>query len=844
MAFCTRSERNIIFDKKEQFPGPGQYIKLSPRIILNNKRKFPPFFTSAKRASFVNVNDIPGPGSYNLIEKNHKQNISQLNLQMQTTNTSNEKEKDENNFHEIITNFNKAEKGNNLSTIYQFSSYSNSSKLNNNNISSKNPSFISKDKAVQNSKIFKIYNNFDNNINNKFIGNNIGFLSQANRFDNLNKEELYMPGPGAYYESILSSRAKTNNKLKNKIKNGNIFDKSGSLSRIISIPSKNMNGYIFKSIEGEKAKSNNNSIIKNSEGNNNSSFSSLKSKNNIFNKEKNNILKGCFDPNIIMDYKDENKIFENKCQLLINERKFGSTANTTTSEFVGPGTYDVSLIEKKNNVINWSKGFNLEKISKKNNILKKAKLLEELKKNGESTPVLQTFHGKINKITPNQRKILLLFSLRKIKNNILQNKIPNTYRDSFIPDKTQIPGPGYYDKDIFPFNKIKNAKTLTLENDNSKKLPNLNYIKYHFSNKYNSNKMELGFGSNCERDINKAKSLEDLGPFTYFQEKNKFDPGKKNTLHDKIILGKTDISRTVYNNCDFYSPDITNESQENDKINFDSNLGNKNNDLKINNIEKYNKNKKAENLKYKNTLSNLSTDSDKAVLKKLDISGRNFFSKLNQIPLVDLDRYKYFYNNPGPGDYNLEQKFIKKSFSTNQMMQTNSERFKEKIIDENPGPGAYQLGKNFDKKILLKKITFKKSKTELIKEQKIKKIIERNKKRNETPGVGLYNLDFKNSLVYKVRSKYNKSQGYNSPFLISSSRFTRKINNNEVSSADYDPYKFENTQKNNQFMVFNKAERFSKDDELIVGPGSYQLKTQWNKKTFNKLFSPLKNKKK
>ena len=689
MAFCVRSERNIEFNPKDNYPGPGQYIKLSPRIVLNNKRKFPPFFSSAKRSSFIKLNNIPGPGSYNL-NKNFIQTSIHSNPQMLSTNSSNER--DENNFQELVTNFNSGEKNSNLSTIWQMSNFTNSSKLN--NFSTKNKSISSKDKAVQNSYIIKSFNN-----NNKFFGTNIGFLSQANRFNSQKKDVLDLPGPGYYYESILSSKAEK--KFKNKIKNGKIFDKSGSLSRIVSIPSKTMNGYIYKNMEKENAKSNNNSVIKNSENNNNSSISSKISKNN----EQACSLKRYFQPNVINSDKwisnEENKLFDNKFQLLINERKFVNTANTTTNEFVGPGTYDVSLIEKKNNVINWSKGFDLEKIAKKNNYLKKAKLLEEFKKNGDYMPILRTFHGKIHKLNPNKNKLLLLFNLRKIKNNLLQNKLPNSPRSSsFIPDKTEIPGPGYYDKEIFPYNKIKKTKSLNIDTD-SKKRPNLNYIKYHFGN----NKIDPGFGSHCERSVNKSKSLEDLGPFSYFQEKNKFDPGKKNTLYKNIILGKTDMSRTTYNNFDFYSPDITNESQENDTMNLDINLANSlNNQLKINNIESINKNKKAENLKLKNTLSNFSSESDRLLFKKLDTTSRNFFSKLNQIPLVDLDRYKYFNNYPGPGDYNLEYKFIKKSFSTNTMMQSKTERFKEKIINENPGPGTYQLGKNFEKKIALKKI--------------------------------------------------------------------------------------------------------------------------------------------
>ena len=104
----------------------------------------------------------------------------------------------------------------------------------------------------------------------------------------------------------------------------------------------------------------------------------------------------------------------------------------------------------------------------------------------------------------------------------------------------------------------------------------------------------------------------------------------------------------------------------------------------------------------------------------------------------------------------------------------------------------------------------------------------------------MYNLDKKNSLVYKVHLKYNKKQGYNSPFLISSSRFKRQKNINEISAADYDPYKFEKIQKNNQFMVFNKSNRFNKTIDLKAGPGSYNLNPEWNKKSYNRLFSPNK----
>ena len=207
---------------------------------------------------------------------------------------------------------------------------------------------------------------------------------------------------------------------------------------------------------------------------------------------------------------------------------------------------------------------------------------------------------------------------------------------------------------------------------------------------------------------------------------------------------------------------------------------------------------------------------------------------------MDKYKYKYIYNNPGPGDYNISHSIIKPSFSSNSMMSSKTERFKDKLINENPGPGAYQIRENNEKKILIKKICYKRERNDFIKRENFKKIIEKNKRKNEIPGVGYYNIDKRNSLIYKINSKCNSRQGYNSPFLISSSRFSREKNINEVSSGDYEPYKYENIQKNNQYMVFNKADRFNKENDLLVGPGSYELNPSWNKKSYNKLFTPKK----
>ena len=88
MAFCIRSERNTDLKDKDNYPGPGQYIKISSVNKINNKRKFPPFFTSSKRPSFVKTNNIPGPGSYNL-NKEYIQSSMQSNFNMLSTNSSN-----------------------------------------------------------------------------------------------------------------------------------------------------------------------------------------------------------------------------------------------------------------------------------------------------------------------------------------------------------------------------------------------------------------------------------------------------------------------------------------------------------------------------------------------------------------------------------------------------------------------------------------------------------------------------------------------------------------------------------------------------------------------------------
>ena len=86
---------------------------------------------------------------------------------------------------------------------------------------------------------------------------------------------------------------------------------------------------------------------------------------------------------------------------------------------------------------------------------------------------------------------------------------------------------------------------------------------------------------------------------------------KKENIYKRIILGKTDMSKTNYINYDFNSPDLTEDSLDNDDINFDTNL--------INEIQaktKDNNKTKVENLKLQNTISNFTTESEKRSEKR------------------------------------------------------------------------------------------------------------------------------------------------------------------------------------------------------------------------------------
>ena len=671
MAFCVRSERKMDYFIKDNINvGPGQYFHDTDKNYIK-KRIHPPFQMSSQRDSLYKTNDNPGPGSYDLIDKSFYNNKDST-------------------YNSTKINKKKKEKNSSINNNNNFSSVLFHSKAANNNSSSllevsKNTNNINNKSNFNNSE----NNDTDNylNINNKSyiinkneassIGNQkIGFLSKVNRFkiksNNLSETNNSTKdiGPGSYDSNLntINNNILKQNKNNNKSKliNQPLKIEAGSLKRIISIPSKEMNGYIYD-----------------------------------FNKTLN---------------------------LLIDQ--------TNTNDYVGPGKYDVNIKNKPKSILNWSKTLNLKEIKHKNDLNKRKETLEELKKRGDIIPQIKKLKLNHNKsftllnthfLSGNTKKGLNDLNSKLFASNI--NKKPNLFlysRDSFVPDNNEIPGPGYYTRDLINKRLIKNKKNITIS--------------------------EAGFGSNSNRFLYKNKSMQDLGPTTYFIEKNKFEPNNK--------------------------PDIFSHLKNKSLAN---NEGNK---------------------------------------QKKDSS------------------------IPGPGTYELSHTFVNKSYGKHEYMDNNLARFKYKY-NNNPGPGTYTNMNNLsDLNILKKSLNLKKIVNRTIDEEEVKQRKEKLENINRlknigVPGVGTYNLENVDSININNKKKLNPKISYNSPFMMSSRRFNYKYG--KIDSPIYD---IKYVKKNFDYMAFSKAERFSnKNPKNIagysVGPGSYNLNNdeQWNKRTFNKIFS-------
>ena len=753
MAFCIRSERKMDYYKKDVInPGPGEYFQEKETKKIKN-RIHPPFHTSGKRSSIIKQEEIPGPGSYDLIDKSLYNNDASFNI-----NNNNNNKKEEINL--LINNDHKTNNNNNNSSIQKnnkSSFFCNT--INNNSISnlveaSTNPIFSNK-------KGFSDYENSSNT-------SKIGFLSQAIRFnDRENNSKINEPGPGSYETmdhtaEIILNNNKKKQKNESKLMKASLKVEVGSLNRIVSIPSKAMNGY---NIEKKNKASNDN----------------------------------CFS-DTLGEYK------------LIIDRitKFGK--NMSTSEYVGPGSYDVHFIEKGNSVLNWSKGFNLKELKNKQELMKIQQFFDEMKRYGD-TINKENRNKKINIINlcksnsahfmvGKYKKGLNDLNKKVLENNVNKKKSKTLYytRDSFIQDKKEIPGPGYYSKELINkdkdtlYYKDKEKEKIEQQKKINKKLAKSNFRRVIFGEEM---KTEIKFGSNCGRFLNKSKSMENLGPTTYFKQKNKYEPNKKPDIFNHLKTGKLVYS---FESRDF----LKNNKKPNEKVE---------------NIVKQKENIEKQEKSMSNTNNN---------------------SFLN----------KTLRDNPGPGEYEISHNFIIPSFGQISLMNSSVERFPN-IKQKTPGPGSYINKDNTENQKMQEKIkkiiNFGSQQQHEEKMRRIEEIKKLNRIKKEFPGVGNYNPGLQETINYKAKSKINPKQSYQSPFLISSERF-RYTKDERISPAVYDPYKYDNNNHNLQYMVFGKAQRFvsnCNDENMkgvwhMAGPGSYDTKDYWNKKTYNKLFSQKK----
>ena len=448
MAFCVRSERNMDYIKTNKNSiGPGHYFKSTYKNYIK-KKIHPPFEISARKGICYKIKDTPGPGSYDLIDNKSYNNKDSTYIS--TNNLNKEKEK-------------------NISTIHNnnYSSIILSSCID--NYSSKN---LDISKYNRHKKSNSMYQKSEDTVNYIGIINNysidkIGLLSKDVQFNDnihLSNNTNSNNKTNEIIEYDYGLYIKNPTKSKSKLLNIPLKIETGSLQRIISIPSKDMNGY---------------------------------------------------------------SVGENKSLNLLIDK-------TNSNEYIGPGRYDIKLTRKPKGILEWSKCLNMKEIKNRTDNKKKKETLDELKKRGDEIKKIKLNGHKNSKLIKthvmggNQQKGLNDLNTKLFANNI--NKKTNIFnyyidsRNNFDKEKIEIPGPGYYTSNLFKEKK---------------------------ENKKNKLHIFGGFGSSSNRFLTKNKSMQDIGPSTYFIEKNKFEKGKTNIfsrLKKQRLIDETSKLNKTRNN--------------------------------------------------------------------------------------------------------------------------------------------------------------------------------------------------------------------------------------------------------------------------------------------------------
>ena len=445
MAFCTRSERNINLIQKDTNPlGPGEYIKLSKKHTHHN-RKHIPFNTCYPKTSTKTDKPSPGPGAYN------PYNNSQSNL---------------------------------LDSTAKSSTFTSSSAVIDKNINQNNPT-------------------------------KLGFLTKTERFTP--DPNAYLPGPGAYLTSSLPDikQSNNNNNNSNNALNNSVDTlllpvnnsklkamqfKTGLPQRIISIPSKKMNGY----------------------------------------------------------YLDKNS---DQCEIIIDPLSF-EEYHGSTSCLVGPGSYE-NMQDKRNNAVKWSndndKHSGNKVKQKKAEEEKEMKLLYDdtssssnsnnnrfKRDNVNSFRSLKNTNNKHSGNSSNSNKMNFhsVFQQR-IQNEKIMKELHSIMKEPTVEELKNLiindtPGPGFYQKE-FTCNQTTKTSFINSSSNNNNNL--LNNHKAFLLSKYNintnNNQTQQHFGSKEIRFLTKSKSTQNISPCSYFMQKNKYEPNPKDKNYYKGVHTKT-----------------------------------------------------------------------------------------------------------------------------------------------------------------------------------------------------------------------------------------------------------------------------------------------------------------
>jgi hypothetical protein len=208
---------------------------------------------------------------------------------------------------------------------------------------------------------------------------------------------------------------------------------------------------------------------------------------------------------------------------------------------------------------------------------------------------------------------------------------------------------------------------------------------------------------------------------------------------------------------------------------------------------------------------------------------------------------------PGPGEYNLEGKFIRKEISNNKSFGSIVERFKYNKI-----PEEENFNNNNIKEYINQTLDEENKKDqERIKERQYLKKIEKIKKkekqkrqkylRKKMPSVGTYSPEVTSSMYYHVLSKLNPYRNQVAPFDIVNTRFSQ-IKNPRIKNigtpgpSDYNvlsAIKALNLDKRKYNIFGQNIQRESIiKNTFVPGPGNYNLDNPniWNIKSYNVLF--------